>query len=80
MFARSDALRRAVAYLAGLLSGAERKNSWQLAEMSGDPNPLSCQRMDGSRTALVQAVKDQALSLFCEIGKVIVENGLLMGI
>jgi SRSO17 transposase len=25
-----------MAYLAGLLSPAERKNSWQLAEISGD--------------------------------------------
>ena len=35
VFARSDALVRAMAYLAGLLSPAERKNSWQLAEMMG---------------------------------------------
>ena len=28
VFARSDALSRAMSYLAGLLSPAERKNSW----------------------------------------------------
>src|SRR5262249_31666459 len=33
LFARSDARERAMAYLAGLLSPAERKNSWQLAEI-----------------------------------------------
>ncbi len=39
VFARADALTRAMAYLAGLLSPAERKNSWQLAEINGHPNP-----------------------------------------
>jgi SRSO17 transposase len=47
VFARSDALRRAMSYLAGLLSPAERKNSWQLAEMSGDPNPYGFQHLLG---------------------------------
>jgi SRSO17 transposase len=47
IFARSDALRRAMSYLAGLLSPAERKNSWQLAEMSGDPNPYGFQHLLG---------------------------------
>ena len=39
VFARSETRTRALAYLAGLLSPAERKNSWQLAEISGDANP-----------------------------------------
>jgi hypothetical protein len=39
VFARSDALTRAMSYLSGLLSAAERKNSWQLAEISGARNP-----------------------------------------
>lgn len=47
VFARSDALRRALSYLAGLLSPAERKNSWQLAEMRGDPNPYGFQHLLG---------------------------------
>jgi SRSO17 transposase len=47
VFARSDALKRAMSYLAGLLSPAERKNSWQLAEMSGDPNPYGFQHLLG---------------------------------
>jgi SRSO17 transposase len=47
VFARSDALRRAMSYLAGLLSPAERKNSWQLAEISGDPNPYGFQHLLG---------------------------------
>jgi SRSO17 transposase len=47
VFARSDALRRSMTYLAGLLSPAERKNSWQLAEISGDPNPYGFQHLLG---------------------------------
>ncbi len=47
VFARSDAHTRAMSYLAGLLSPAERKNSWQLAEISGDPNPYGFQHLLG---------------------------------
>src|SRR6266705_3157640 len=47
LFARSDARTRAMTYLAGLLSPAERKNSWQLAEISGDPNPYGFQHLLG---------------------------------
>jgi len=47
VFARSDAHKRALTYLAGLLSPAERKNSWQLAEISGDPNPYGFQHLLG---------------------------------
>ena len=35
--------RRALAYLDGLLSGAERKNGWQLAEVNGDADPYGIQ-------------------------------------
>ena len=38
-FERAEPRRRAMAYLLGLLSPAERKNSWQLAEISGDATP-----------------------------------------
>jgi SRSO17 transposase len=47
VFARSDALVRAMSYLAGLLSPAERKNSWQLAEIMGAPNPYGFQHLLG---------------------------------
>ena len=47
VFARSEARTRAMTYLAGLLSPAERKNSWQLAEISGDPNPYGFQHVLG---------------------------------
>jgi SRSO17 transposase len=47
VFPRSDALVCAMSYLAGLLSPAERKNSWQLAEIMGAPNPYAFQHLLG---------------------------------
>jgi SRSO17 transposase len=47
VFARTETRIRAMAYLAGLLSPAERKNSWQLAEISGDRNPYGFQHLLG---------------------------------
>jgi SRSO17 transposase len=59
VFARSDARERAVTYLAGLLSPAERKNSWQLAEMSGDPNPYGFQHLLGRADWDPDALRDK---------------------
>jgi SRSO17 transposase len=42
---RSEPRQRAMAYLRGLLSPAERKNSWQLAEISGDATPYAFQHL-----------------------------------
>jgi SRSO17 transposase len=47
VFARAETRTRAMAYLAGLLSPAERKNSWQLAEISGNQNPYGFQHLLG---------------------------------
>src|SRR5918999_889563 len=44
-FERAEPRRRAIAYLRGLLGPAERKNSWQLAEMSGDATPYGLQHL-----------------------------------
>jgi len=46
-FTRSDATERAMQYLAGLLSPAERKTSWQLAEICGAANPYGVQHLLG---------------------------------
>jgi SRSO17 transposase len=59
LFARSDALRRALSYLSALLSPAERKNSWQLAEMSGDPNPYGFQHLLGRADWDPDALRDK---------------------
>src|ERR671915_867161 len=44
-FERAEPRRRAIAYLRGLLSPTERKNSWQLAEVSGDATPYGLQHL-----------------------------------
>jgi len=44
LFVRSEARLRAKAYLQGLLSSAERKNGWQLAEAVGDTTPYGVQQ------------------------------------
>jgi SRSO17 transposase len=44
-FERAEPRRRAMAYVCGLLSPAERKNSWQLAEVSGDATPYGLQHV-----------------------------------
>src|SRR3981189_814987 len=44
-FAQADSRRRARMYLLGLLSGAERKNSWTLAEQAGGLTPDGMQRL-----------------------------------
>ena len=48
-----------MAYLAGLLSPAERKNSWQLAEISGDPNPYGFQHLLGRADWDPNALRDR---------------------
>lgn len=47
VFARSETRTRAMACLVGLFSPAERKNSWQLAESSGDQHPYGFQHLLG---------------------------------
>jgi SRSO17 transposase len=44
-FERAEPRQRAMAYLRGLLSPAERKNSWQVAEVSGDATPYGVQHL-----------------------------------
>lgn len=44
-FAQVESRRRGRLYLLGLLSGAERKNSWTIAEQAGDLSPDGMQRL-----------------------------------
>jgi len=44
-FARSEPRVHALAYVQGLLSGEERKNSWTLSERAGDATPDGMQRL-----------------------------------
>jgi SRSO17 transposase len=42
-FVRSQSRQRVMAYVRGLLSEGERKNSWQVAEACGEPTPYGFQ-------------------------------------
>src|SRR6267142_1299855 len=58
-FARAEPRQRAMAYLRGLLSPAERKNSWQLAEVSGDATPYGFQHLLRRALWNPDAVRDE---------------------
>jgi len=70
-FARSEPREHALAYVQGLLSGEERKNSWTLSERAGDATPDGMQRLlstadwdpdllrDDLRTYVVAALGDR---------------------
>ena len=58
IFARSEPRARAMAYLAGLLSPVERKNTWQLAEVTGDTTPYAFQHLLGRADWDPDALRD----------------------
>src|ERR687885_688254 len=57
-FARAEARQQALAYLRGLLSPVERKNSWQLAEVVGAANPYGFQHLLGRADWDADQVRD----------------------
>ncbi len=57
-FARSEARDRAQDYLRGLLSAAERKNSWRLAEVAGNATPYGLQHLLGRANWDADLVRD----------------------
>jgi SRSO17 transposase len=57
-FARSEVRQRAHDYLHGLLSGAERKNGWQLAEVAGNATPYGLQHLLGRASWDADALRD----------------------
>jgi SRSO17 transposase len=59
LFARSEARERSLAYLQGLLSHCERKNSWQLAEWMGESSPYRVQHLLDRARWDGDAVRDQ---------------------
>jgi SRSO17 transposase len=58
-FARLESRQRALAYLRRLLSPAGRKNSWQLAEVSGAATPYGFQYLLGRADWEADAVRDE---------------------
>jgi SRSO17 transposase len=61
-FARAEPRRRAVAYLRGLLSDAERKNGWQLAAKAGDETPYGVQHLLGRADWDADKVRDDLVA------------------
>src|SRR6201996_891260 len=61
-FSRSEPRRRAVEYLRGLLSDAERKNGWQLAENAGDEAPYGVQHLLGRADWDADRVRDDLVA------------------
>jgi SRSO17 transposase len=57
-FPRSEPRERATAYLRGLISPVERKNSWQLAEAAGDKKPYGAQHLLGRAEWDADEVRD----------------------
>lgn len=58
-FGRTEGRERVRAYLRGLLSGAERKNGWQLAEAVGNATPYGMQHLLGRAVWDADAVRDE---------------------
>jgi SRSO17 transposase len=61
-FERFEPRRRALWYLKGLLSHAERKNGWQLAEEAGERTPDGMQRLLNAARWDVDAVRDDLVA------------------
>jgi SRSO17 transposase len=58
-FARSQSRHRVQAYLQGLLSAAERKNSWQVAEVCGESTPYGFQYLLSRADWDAEAVREE---------------------
>ena len=61
-FERAEPRQRALRYLTGLLSAAERKNSWQLAELAGEATPDGMQRLLSTAHWDADAVRDDLVA------------------
>jgi SRSO17 transposase len=61
-FERAEPRQRVLAYVTGLLSNAERKNSWQLAELAGEATPDGMQRLLSTAHWDADAVRDDLVA------------------
>src|SRR5215471_1182817 len=65
-FERAEPRQRVLAYLTGLLSNTERKNSWQLAELAGEATPDGMQRLLSTARWDADAVRDDLVAYVLE--------------
>jgi SRSO17 transposase len=61
-FERAEPRQRVLRYLTGLLSAAERKNGWQLAELAGETTPDGMQRLLSTAHWDADAVRDDLVA------------------
>ena len=66
IFERAEPRRRLLACVTGLLSTAERKNSWQLAELAGETTPDGMQRLLSTAHWYADAVRDDLVAYILE--------------
>lgn len=66
LFERAEPRKRLLAYLQGLLSKAERKNGWHLAEQAGDKRPDGMQRFLNAAHWDENALRDELRSYVLE--------------
>jgi len=66
-FTKSEPREHAIAYVRGLLSTEERKNSWTLSERAGDGTPAGCngccRPLTGTRTLSVMTCSVTSLTI-----------------
>ena len=65
-FERAEPRQRALRYLTGLLSTAERKNGWHLAELAGEATPDGMQRLLSTAHWDADAVRDDLVAYVLE--------------
>ena len=65
-FARSEPRHRALGYIRGLLSDAERKNGWQMAEWLGEASPHAVQHLLGRADWDADALRDDLFAYVTE--------------
>ena len=74
-FSRSEAAKTAGDYLRALLSGVERKTSWQMSEAEGRATPYAFQHLLGRALRDVEAVLDEHR---LRVKKALGERGILI--
>lgn len=65
-FKRVETKQHAVDYWRGLLSSAERKNGWQIAEQVGNATPYGIQHLLGRSVWEADAVRDELVAYIVE--------------
>ncbi len=65
-FERAEPRKRVLSYLTGLLSTAQRKNGWQLAELAGEATPDGMQRLLSTAHWDADVVRDDLVAYVLE--------------